>query len=73
MQENDDMEEIHLTNRQKEVLKYVISGDSNPVIAKKLSISLSTVKAHVSAIIDKFEVESRIDVTREAMKRGFDI
>ncbi len=67
------MEEIHLTNRQKEVLKYVISGDSNPVIAKKLSISLSTVKAHVSAIIDKFEVESRIDVTREAMKRGFDI
>ena len=73
MQENDDMEDIHLTNRQKEVLKYVISGDSNPVIAKKLSISLSTVKAHVSAIIDKFEVESRIDVTREAMKRGFDI
>ncbi len=73
MQENEDMEDIHLTNRQKEVLKCVIGGDSNPVIARKLSISLSTVKAHVSAIIDKFHVESRIDVTREAMKRGFDI
>ncbi len=73
MQENEDMEDIHLTNRQKEVLKYIISGDNNPVIAKKLSISLSTVKAHVSAIINKFHVESRIDVTREAMKRGFDI
>ncbi len=67
------MEKIYLTNRQKEVLRYVIDGDSNPEIAKKLSISLSTVKAHVSAIIDKFHVESRIDVTREAMKRGFDI
>lgn len=67
------MEKIYLTNRQKEVLKCVIDGDSNPEIAKKLSISLSTVKAHVSAIIDKFHVESRIDVTREAMKRGFDI
>ncbi len=67
------MEKIYLTNRQKEVLKYIIDGDSNPEIAKKLSISIATVKAHVSAIIDKFHVESRIDVTREAMKRGFDI
>ncbi len=62
---------IHLTKRQREVLKLMIAGYTNPHIAETLSISLSTVKAHVSAIIREFGVKTRIDVTREAMKRGY--
>lgn len=62
---------INLTGREKDVLKLMIAGYSNPQISEKLLISLSTVKAHVSAIIDKFVVTNRTEVTREAFKRGF--
>ncbi len=62
---------IYLTGREKDVLKLMIAGYSNPQISEKLSISLSTVKAHVSAIIDKFGVTNRTEVTREAFKHGF--
>ncbi len=67
---NNDDRIIYLTKRQREVLKLMIAGYSNPHIAETLSVSLSTAKAHVSAIIKKFDVKTRIDVTREAMKRG---
>ena len=62
---------INLTCREKEVLKLMIAGLSNPQIAKNLSIALSTVKAHVSEIIRKFGVSNRIDLTREALRRGY--
>lgn len=62
---------INLIGREKDVLKLMIAGYSNPQISEKLLISLSTVKAHVSAIIDKFGVTNRTEVTREAFKRGF--
>lgn len=62
---------IRLTNRQKEVLKYMIKGYSNPQIAKELSISISTVKAHVSAILEKFNVKSRIEAATDAIRKGY--
>lgn len=66
-----EKDKIHLTDREKEVLKLMIAGYSNPHIAKDLLISLSTVKAHVSSIIRKFNVKSRVEVTRDAVKKGF--
>ena len=67
----NEKDKIHLTNREREVLKVMIAGYSNPQIAETLSVSLSTVKAHVSSIIRKFNVKSRVEVTRDAVKRGF--
>ena len=61
----------NLTNRQTEVLKYLIKGYSNPQIAEELSISLSTVKAHVSAILEKFNVKTRIEVATEVIRNGY--
>lgn len=69
--ENNEEEKIHLTDRQQEVLKHMIAGYSNPQIAEILSVSLSTVKAHVSAIIEKFKVKTRVEVTREAIRKGY--
>ena len=47
---------ISLTQREKEVLKYVIQGYTNSEIAKKLYISIHTVKVHITTISEKFGV-----------------
>ena len=57
-----------LTDREKEVLKCIIKGYTNPQIASKLFISVTTVKAHVSAIIRKFNVTNRIEAVAYALQ-----
>jgi DNA-binding NarL/FixJ family response regulator len=50
---------VELTDRQLEVVAWLIQGCSNNEIAAKLGISLHTVKSHVAAIIGALQVESR--------------
>ncbi|MBN8411543.1 LuxR C-terminal-related transcriptional regulator [Halomonas litopenaei] len=49
-----------LTRKQLEVLSLVIRGASNKVIARELEIAETTVKTHVSAILKKLGVSSRV-------------
>lgn len=52
--------EIHLTERQQQVFELIAKrGLSNKQIAKMLSISESTVKIHVSAVMKHFCVRNR--------------
>lgn len=55
-------EEKLLTEREIEVLICLHKGLSNPEIARQLSISVSTVKAHISNIFQKLHANSRFDV-----------
>ncbi len=55
-----------LTERELEVLRMIIEGYSNQVIAEKLVITLGTVKAHVSNIYGKLEVRSRAQAILKA-------
>lgn len=48
-----------LTSREKEVLQLIVNGHSNKEIAAKLKITLRTVKAHVSSILMKLNVNDR--------------
>jgi DNA-binding NarL/FixJ family response regulator len=48
-----------LTLREKEVLQLIVNGHSNKEIAGKLNITLRTVKAHVSSILIKLDVNDR--------------
>jgi NarL family two-component system response regulator LiaR len=50
-----------LTAREKEVLALMVEGLSNPAIAERLVIGLSTVKFHVSNIFSKLGVTSRAE------------
>lgn len=61
----------NLTPREFEVLQLVAKGLNNPDIAKKLNISKSTAKAHVSAIIRKFKVKNRLEAVLAAMKNNY--
>lgn len=59
-----------LTEREYEVLKLVVKGATNTVIAEKLSISVHTVKAHVSSIIQKMSVTDRVQAAVKAVRDG---
>ncbi len=50
-----------LTEREQEVLQYVMQGLTNKEIADILMITHHTVKAHVAAIIRKLGVRNRLD------------
>lgn len=58
-----------LTDREIEVLKLMAAGLSNGEIAERLSISLSTVKYHISNILSKFAVENRVAAVAMAMQK----
>ena len=51
-----------LTERELEVLVCLYNGLTNPEIAEKLCITVSTVKAHMSKILHKTGAKSRVDV-----------
>src|SRR5512139_737551 len=57
-----------LTEREMEVLKLVVQGQSNRQIAEAMVISLATVKAHISSILSKLQVSSRAEATAYAIK-----
>lgn len=59
-----------LTEREIDVLLLVTRGLSNKDIASDLSISPKTVKAHVSSILAKLHVDSRLQAALFALRHG---
>lgn len=57
---------VQLSGRQREVLRAVMQDGSNKEIAAKLNISVRTVKFHMSALFEKFNVQSRVALMRKA-------
>ncbi|MEE4315556.1 response regulator [Erythrobacter dokdonensis] len=62
----------NLTPQQRVVLGRLVAGRLNKQIAHELDISMTTVKAHVSAILCKLNVFSRTQAVILANKIGFD-
>lgn len=60
----------NLTEREYEVLKLVVDGQSNAEIASTLTISEHTAKAHVCNIIQKLVVDDRTQAAVKAIKEG---
>ena len=60
-----------LTPREIEVLNLVGQGMLNKQIAKKLSLSIHTVKNHIHNICEKLGVGSRFEAFEKANKGGF--
>jgi two-component system, NarL family, response regulator LiaR len=56
-----------LTDRELEILQLMVDGLSNPDIAKKLFVSRSTVKFHVSNILMKLNANSRTEAVSMAI------
>ena len=56
-----------LTEKEKDILKYLVDGFLYKEIAEKLSVSLNTIKNHTPIIYQKLQVRSR----SEAIKKYF--
>jgi len=62
MDENIDAEKLALlSDRQRQVLHYLIKGNANKSISRKLNISENTVKTHLSAIFKLLGVRNRTE------------
>jgi len=61
-----------LTPREVEVLRLLVEGRSNRQIAERLFISGKTVSVHVTNILAKFGVHSRLEAAATARRLGLD-
>jgi DNA-binding CsgD family transcriptional regulator/tetratricopeptide (TPR) repeat protein len=59
-----------LTRREHEILDRLCQGKTNSQISDELVISLRTVDHHVSAVLGKLGVSSRVEAAEEAARRG---
>ncbi|MDY7002982.1 MAG: response regulator transcription factor [Cyanobacteriota bacterium] len=59
-----------LTERELEVLQLIVSGCSNAEIAKKLYITVGTVKTHVRSILNKLCANDRTQAAVRALRSG---
>ena len=58
-----------LTTREVEILGMVADGGANKAIARRLSLSEDTVKAHLRAIYSKLDVNDRTQAVTVALRR----
>ena len=68
--EPDAAERLGLTAREEEVLRLVADGRSNSQIAETLFISRKTASVHVSNILSKLGVSSRVEAAAVAHRQG---
>jgi predicted ATPase/DNA-binding NarL/FixJ family response regulator len=58
----DEADGFELTTRELEVARLVAEGLSNPAIAAQLFLSRATIKSHVSHILQKLALDSRVQL-----------
>jgi DNA-binding NarL/FixJ family response regulator len=59
-----------LTSRQMDVLRYVVQGKSNKVVARDLGVSAETVKSHLTAVMRSLGASNRTELVYIAARRG---
>ncbi len=59
-----------LTKREREIVRLIAAGRSNPEIAELLYLSLNTVKWHVKNLYGKLGVSSRVEAAARAQELG---
>ncbi|MBT2770819.1 response regulator transcription factor [Halomonas sp. ISL-60] len=62
--------DVPLTTREKDILYGVAAGWTNKEIAVNYTISEYTVKNHLKNILQKLQVQNRVQLTRYALEQG---
>ncbi|HEX6863555.1 MAG TPA: response regulator transcription factor, partial [Thermoanaerobaculia bacterium] len=67
----DRPDRFHLTARELEILRLISDELSNQEIARRLRLSVHTVKNHIHKVLDTLGVESRRQAVRSAVEKGW--
>jgi DNA-binding CsgD family transcriptional regulator len=59
-----------LTPTEHDVARLVAEGDTNPEIARKLFMSVNTVKTHLTHIYAKLDIDSRAELTSRVIRHS---
>ncbi|CAZ94843.1 response regulator transcription factor [Zobellia galactanivorans] len=70
MFENKKQDEVHLTDREKEVLKLIADEYTTQEIADKLYLSKHTIESYRKNLISKLQVKNLAGLTKHAIKIG---
>ncbi len=62
--------DVALTPRELDVLALIAEGASNKAIARKLGISVHTVKFHIASLLDKLDADGRTEAVAQAARIG---
>ena len=65
-----EQKDYHLTQREKEILRFLVEGLSKKMIARRLFISYHTVDSHIRKIYEKLEVHSGSSAVAKALKEN---
>jgi DNA-binding CsgD family transcriptional regulator len=60
-----------LTPREREILGWMAAGLQNKEIARKLDLSLATVRNHIHNTLEKLEVHSKLEAVSLAFRNGW--
>jgi DNA-binding CsgD family transcriptional regulator len=66
----DDEREHVLTAREREILELIAEGLTNGAIAKRLFISVNTVRNHVQNVLAKLDAHSKLEALSIAIRNG---
>lgn len=67
VQELKDTKVKHLSDREREVLRYLALGHTNQEIAELIHVSIKTVETYKSRLMEKLEMRKRAELVRYAI------
>jgi DNA-binding NarL/FixJ family response regulator len=59
-----------LTDRERELLQHLASGQTNKVIASELHLSVNTVRNYVQSVLTKLNAHSKLEAVSTAVREG---
>lgn len=62
-----------LTPKERQVLEFIVAGDANKVVARKLDVSIRTVENHRHKIFHKMGADSLAELVRIALAAGITV
>lgn len=65
---NEKGEDYNLSDREKQVLQFLVNGYSYKMIAAEMIIAIDTVRSHIKKIYDKLHVNSKSEAVAKAFK-----
>jgi DNA-binding NarL/FixJ family response regulator len=60
-----------LTPRERQILQFIVQGQTNAQIAEAVSISVNTVEWHRANVMNKLGAHTVVDLVRYALQHGF--